>query len=116
MKPEDFNITKYKFRPDGTLDVFEDVGLNNYNLIELPLKFGKIYGDFSCSFNLLKNLKNSPKIIMGDFWCNWTKLKNINDLNLDGISGEIHLKNNPDLKLTEKEQLWAILNPGRLIL
>ena len=158
MKPEDFGIRKYKFRPDGTLDVFESVFLYNQNLTKLPFKFGKIDGDFNCSYNKLTslkgtpeevdgdfgcsrnnlinlkyspkivngwfdcsrnnltNLKNVPEIINGDFYCIGINLTSLKGLNLDGITGEIYVTNNPDLKLTEKEQLWVTLNPGRLVL
>jgi len=136
-KPEFYNIGNYKFNPDGTLDVFENVYLVSKHLTELPFNFGKIFGffdcshnfltslkgfpeivngDFDCSFNSLTSLEGSPKIVNGDFDCYNNDLTSLNGLNLDGISGKIILKSNPDLKLTEKEQLWTTLNPGRLIL
>jgi len=156
VKPEDFGITKYKFRPDGTLDVFENVNINFLNLKELPFKFGKVDGDFKCNYNKLTSLKGAPKVINGDFFCDYNnlttlkgapevvngdfycygnrlknlkgapkiiignfiynrnKLKSLEGLNLNGISGKILLKNNPNLKPTEKQKLWATLNPGRL--
>jgi len=95
MKPEDFDITKYKFNPDGILDVFEDIDLEDKHLTELPFNFGKVEGRFFCSHNYLTSLKG---------------------LNLNEITGKIYAYDHPDLKLTEKEQLWATLNPGRLIL
>jgi len=137
VKPEDFGITNYKFRPDGTLDVFEDVNLLGMLLDKLPFNFGKIEGDFLCSYNNLtslkgapneiyggfdcgnnnlKDLKYSPKIITSYFCCWYNKLESLNGLNLDGIFGRIYVKFNPDLKLTEKERHWMTLNPGKLIL
>ena len=116
VKPEDFGIMNYKFRPDGTLDVFKNVNLEQKNLTELPFKFGKVDGDFWCQNNNLKSLKGCPKIINGDFYCYHNNLKSLKGLNLDGISGEIDLEYNTDLKLTERQKLWATLNPGRLIL
>jgi len=157
MKPEDYGIRKYKFRLDGTLDVFQSVFLLHKNLTELPFNFGEIDGLFDCSENKLKNLKGAPeivydfycyknkltslkgapKIVKGDFYCynnklkslkyapkiiedefsaHNNKLKNLEGLNLNGINNEINLRHNPNLKLTEKEKLWATLNPGRLIL
>ena len=177
--PEDYGIKNYKFRPDGTLDVFQNVNLSYKNLTKLPFKFGEIDGDFGCSFNKLKSLegapkiingsfycsnnkltslkgapeiiygsfwceinnlkslqdctkiingdfhcnnnnlkslKYAPKIVNGDFFCGFNQLKSLEGLNLDNISGEIYVNSNPNLKLTEKEQLWMTLNPGRLIL
>jgi len=137
VKPEDFRIRKYKFRPDGTLDVFESVNLEEMDLTELPFNFGKIFGNFDCWENNLTSLKGAPeevngwfdcdnnnltslkycpKIVKRYFSCSYNDLENLKYLNLNGISGEIYVINNPDLKLTEKEQLWATLNPGRLIL
>ena len=137
VKPEDFNITKYKFRPDGTLDVFENVDLWSGYLIKLPFNFGKIFGNFDCSGNKLKdlkgcpeevngsfscsdnnliNLKGCPKIIKGDFWCRNNDLISLEGLNLDNIYGKIFLMGNPDLILTKNEKLWLKLNPGKLIL
>lgn len=48
-----------------------DYSLNiyNMNLTEIPVKFYKINGSFSCSFNKLKTLKNCPKIVNGSFYC-----------------------------------------------
>jgi len=137
MKPEDYGIKKYKFNPDGTLDVFQNVYLNFKRLKKLPFKFGKIDGWFSCSYNnlkdlkgapkivngnfycignYLKSLKGSPKIVNGGFWCNQNELKSLNGLNLDNVSGKIFTHLNSDLKFSEKEQLWMMLNPEKLIL
>jgi len=117
MKPEDFGITKYKFNPDGTLDVFQDVNLIGMNLIELPFNFGKIDGYFMCGGNKFKNLKGAPYEVSGDFYCeNNNKLTSLYGLNLNGISGKIYLYGALNLKLTEKEQLWMTFNPWRLML
>ena len=136
MKPEDFGITKYKFRPDGTLDVFENVYMEGENLKELPFNFGRVNGYFKCGYNRLKTLKGapkvvngyfscfdnrleslkySPKIVNGSFNCSYNNLTSLKGLNLDGVSGDIYVYDNPNLKLSEKEQLWMTLNPGRLV-
>ena len=136
MKLEDFGIYNYKFNPDGTLDVFQNVNLGNMNLTKLPFKFGKVKGnfwcngnrltslkgapeevngDFNCNANYIASLKSAPKIIKGDFRCNINYLKNIKYLNLDGISGKIYLIRNYNLILSEKDKLWMILNPGKII-
>ena len=178
--PEDFDIINYKFRPDGILDIFENVNLSDKNLSYLPFKFGKIDGNFSCSHNNLKDLRDAPEEINGNFWCDINKLislkgapeeinghfscsnnnlssledapkvihgdfncdtnnlkslkgaprivngyfscsnnnnlTSLNGLNLDGIYGKIYLIGNPNLKFSEKEELWMTLNPGKLIL
>jgi len=137
MKPEDFGIYEYKFNSDGTLDVFQNVNLQHKHLTELPFKFGKVDGIFNCNGNNLKSLKGAPKVVNGNFYCSDNKLTSLKGapkvvygyfscrnnnltslegLNLDGISGKIYIKRNPDLKLTEKEEFWMTLNPGRLLL
>jgi len=137
MTPEDFGIIDYKFRPDGTLDVFQDVRIFKIGLSELPFKFGKIDGNFKCSGNGLESLKGAPEIVNGYFNCrsnyitslkyapkiihgwisySYNNLTSLNGLNLDGISGKIYLYGNANLSLTEKEQLWVTLNPDRLIM
>jgi len=134
---KDCGITKYKFNNDGIIDIFEDFNIPVISLKKLPFKFGKINGWFDCSYTELKTLNGAPKIVNGDFYCNnnnlitlkycpkivngsfWAdnnNLTSLKGLNLDGITGKIILKGNPDLKLTEKEQLWVTLNPGRLVL
>jgi len=158
IRPENFRITNYKFRPDGTLDVFQTVNLEQKNLTELPFKFGKIEGSFwcynnkfktlkgapievegdfdcsinyltslkyapekvgdrfNCSLNRLIDLKYSPKEVKSDFHCDNNNLTSLTGLNLDGVNGKIYLRDNPNLKLTEKEEFWRTLNPGRMIL
>lgn len=62
---------------DGSVDYRADVNLNDCNLEELPIKFGKIDGDFTCSNNHLKTLKNAPHTIAGDFTCTKNQLSNL---------------------------------------
>ena len=56
-------------KEDGSLDVNGDVHMTDTNLQKIPLKFGKIYGDFYCHNNKLTTLKNSPYFVAGDFNC-----------------------------------------------
>jgi len=132
---EYFGIHNYKFNSDATLDVFQTVNLAEKKLTELPFKFGKVDGDFYCYKNKLKSLQDCPKIIDGDFDCNNNKLKDLkyapeivngdfycymNDLksldglNIDGVSGIIYARDNPDLKFNDKVQLLISLNPGKI--
>jgi len=155
MKPEDFGIYSYRFNPDGTLDVFEDVFLGKKNLTKLPFKFGKVDGSFYCNSNKLKNLKGAPKIVDGNFWCDHNNLKSlkgapkiingnfycdnnnltnlkgspevingvlwcysnnltsIDGLNINGVSENIVIHYNPNLRLSEKFKFWITLNPNK---
>lgn len=62
-----YNINKYVIRKDMSIDVMEDVKLNNLDLTRLPLKFNEVHGDFDCSINRLVTLYGSPKVVVGKF-------------------------------------------------
>ena len=64
---KEYNIENYSINPDGSIDVDGNVNLTMFKLRELPLKFNKVNGWFSCSNNLLTTLKGCPKEIYGDF-------------------------------------------------
>ena len=64
-----YDIENYTINPDGTVDVDGDVNLSGKGLKELPLKFGKVSGDFYCHYNQLTTLEGSPKEVGGDFYC-----------------------------------------------
>jgi hypothetical protein len=60
-----YNIKNYTINPDGSVDVDGDVNLYGDGLVKLPLKFGRVSGDFDCCDNpvreiykLLKNHKD----------------------------------------------------------
>jgi len=72
-----YNIKKYKINSDGSIDVDGDVFISRKKLIQLPLKFGKVSGHFSCSFNHLTTLVGSPTIIGGDFNCYYNELTSL---------------------------------------
>lgn len=54
---EDYGIENYRINKDGTVDVDSDVNLSHKELMELPLKFGKVTGNFNCNDNLLTTLE-----------------------------------------------------------
>jgi hypothetical protein len=62
---------------DGFIDVAGDVYITDTSLRKLPLKFGKVKGDFSCHTNKLKTLKGAPEFVGGDFNCSNNQLKNL---------------------------------------
>ena len=81
-----YNITNYTINSDGTVDVEGDVNLRQvlvdclfhddcfWGLTKLPLKFGKVTGDFDCSRNQLISLDGAPKEVGGDFDCSYNQL------------------------------------------
>lgn len=64
-----YQIENYSINPDGSIDVDENVKLQEMELSELPLIFNKVSGNFNCFRNKLTSLVGSPKHVAGDFYC-----------------------------------------------
>jgi len=79
-----YGITNYTINPDGSIDVNGDVELYGKGLTKLPLKFGKVTGDFYCGHNQLTTLEGGPREVGGYFYCNYNKLTT-----LDGSPKEV---------------------------
>lgn len=65
---------------DLTVDVDGDVNLQQLELKKLPLKFGKVSGNFNCSRNKLESLDGAPHEVGDGFYCSGNKLES-----LDGV-------------------------------
>ena len=72
-----YGIKNYTINEDGTIDVDGDVNLSGKNIDKLPLKFGKVTGNFNCSYNQLTSLEGSPSEVGGDFICYQNKLTSL---------------------------------------
>ena len=66
---KDNNVKNYKINDTGSLDVYENVNLIRQELTELPIKFGKIEGNFLCCDNNLTSLNGAPEYVSGIFSC-----------------------------------------------
>jgi hypothetical protein len=64
-----YKIENWILNPDGTVDVDGDVYLAYQGLSKLPLKFGRVTGDFRCYRNQLTSLEGCPTEIGGGFYC-----------------------------------------------
>jgi hypothetical protein len=66
----------YTINPDETVDVDGYVNLLGQlgNMEKLPVKFGKVSGDFDCSMNNLTSLEGCPEYVDSDFFCYGNKL------------------------------------------
>jgi hypothetical protein len=62
-----------------TLFVFVDgdVDLRDNNLTKIPVKFGVVGGNFSCSYNQLTSLEGAPQTLGGDFYCSRNNLTSL---------------------------------------
>ena len=70
----------HKKRADGKYDIYGDVYLDNMyltSLLELPIRFGKVYGIFSCYNNQLKDLRGAPEYVSKSFWCGHNELTSL---------------------------------------
>jgi hypothetical protein len=91
----------WSLNSNGEIDVDGDVNLYKQGFSELPVKFGKVEGNFRVGFNNLTSLKNCPSYVGGyfdvevnqisslegfpeyvgdDVYIGWNKLKNLNGL------------------------------------
>src|ERR1035437_2259011 len=76
-----------KFYQRYLINVKGRVNLDHNSLIKLPkILFNKVEGYFSCSYNKLISLRNSPSIVTGDFYCD-----NNNIISLEGCPIEVEM-------------------------
>ncbi len=61
----------------GTINVAGSVDLSGLKLERLPVKFGSVGGDFTCSRNLLPSLVGAPSTVGGGFNCNRNRLTSL---------------------------------------
>jgi hypothetical protein len=92
-----YKIENYTVNDDGSIDVDGNVDLSWYKLTELPLRFNKVTGYFSCSSNNLTSLKGSPKWVGGYFSCSCNQLTSL-EFSPDYVGGSFFCMGN---KLTD---------------
>jgi len=66
---EKYGIYNYTINKDNTIDVDGVVNLSYKELTKLPLKFGKVSGDFYCNNNNLTTLEGGPQSVGRSFNC-----------------------------------------------
>ena len=76
---DEMGIENYTINSKGEIDVDEDVSFTNFDIKELPYKFGRVTGFFSLTSNLnLTSLKNCPDYVDKWFACdNCEKLESL---------------------------------------
>jgi hypothetical protein len=84
---------KYTLNKDNSIDVEGNVNISYLSLTEMPVKFGKINGDFDCSNNFLKSLENAPTIVTGYFDCSSNELTSLKGCPTT-VSGEFNCSSN----------------------
>lgn len=89
----EYGIENYTINKDRSIDVDGNVDISGFDLEELPLSFGTVYGMFNCSSNNLESLKGSPKMVLNGFGCHDNQLTNLEYLPKD-IGGAVLLSFN----------------------
>ncbi len=112
-----YKIKNYTINEDLTVDVDGHVKLRNKELKSIDVKFNKVSGYFSCSWNKLTSLKGCPEEVLGGFNCSNNELTSLegcpqivngdlscngnNLINLNGIpkkvGGDFECNKNPNL-------------------
>ena len=105
---EKYEIRNYSINEDGSIDVEGFADLSGKKLKEIPLKFNRVNGYFSCSGNQLSSLINSTKTVEDSFSCSY----NPNLVSLQYcpkfISSIFYC--NDCLKLTPWEMRWVLMS------
>ncbi|OCB75551.1 hypothetical protein B0A79_23860 [Flavobacterium piscis] len=68
VKRYNIKLDRFILRED-LVDVHGSVKITNTSLRKLPIRFGRVSGDFYCYANKLQTLKGSPDFVGGDFNC-----------------------------------------------
>ena len=71
-------VGTWELNSNGEVDVVNwSVSMYGMNLTEIPVKFGRVRGDFLCYENQLITLKNAPTSVEGSFSCSNNKLTSL---------------------------------------
>ena len=65
-----YGVENYTINKDLSVDVIGDVNLWSKGLLEIPVKFESVSGDFSCNNNRLSTLLGCPDSVGRNFFCN----------------------------------------------
>lgn len=124
---EEFNITKYYINEDYSINVHQNVDLDRFIGDELPIKFNKVKGYFSCSKSNIKSFKNFPNFIEENIYFQGNIIENFHEFpkiikgrivlwgstikSLEGYNGSVKRLNIEDKeKLIRKIKLTKLLN------
>jgi hypothetical protein len=83
---DEMSVTNYTIGDDLTIDIKGNVDLSYKNLEKFPsyVHFGRVGGNFYCSYNQLVSLEGSPREVGGSFYCSSNQL-----VSLEGCPREV---------------------------
>jgi hypothetical protein len=96
---KEYGIKNYVVNEDGLVDVEGDVDISESGIKKIPLKFGKVSGNFNCNYNNLTNLEGAPSEVGGHFICHDNKLTSLEGCPIE-VGGDFNCYDN---KLTSLE-------------
>jgi hypothetical protein len=87
-------IGKWSINPNtGLVDVNGNVSMSQMNLTKIPIKFGKVTGNFDCHDNELTSLVGAPQSVGDYFYCSSNKLTSL-DGSPQSVGGNFYCSNN----------------------
>jgi hypothetical protein len=94
---ERYGIKNYTINEDGSVDVDGEVYICNKSLTKLPLKFGKVTGNFVCYNNQLTSLEGvfgrGPEWVGGNFYISKNQLTSLEGSPKE-VGGTFYCQNN----------------------
>ena len=97
--------SNYYFNGNGECCTTGSVKLRGKQLTKIPVKFGKVKGNFDCSDNQLTSLENAPSEVGGNFYCSGNLLTTLDFTTK--IKGDLYCSGNIGLPYKE---LFKILD------
>ena len=73
---QDLGIKNFQI-VDGLVNVLGDVNISGRKLTKIPVKFGRVGGNFYCYNNQLTSLEGAPREVKGNFHCHWNQLTSL---------------------------------------
>ena len=121
-----YGITNWSINEDGLVDVDGGVNLYKKSLNKLPLKFGKVGGNFWCNGNQLTTLEGCPTEVGGDIYCfnnqltiiNWKDIYTLYDTRIVLGDNPIYEIYNifPDFKMFKASLEWNYFKEPNIII
>jgi len=89
-----YGIQNWELNPETSLvDVEGSVDLSGKELKTIPVKFGRVGGDFYCQYNQLTSLQGGPKSVGGNFNCSDNHLTSLEG-GPQSVGGDLDCYNN----------------------